>query len=701
MYPVTNEFQEKIKRKFDRRVFGRIIIDYTSGEMDQSVEVLTSGNANVSYPNQVTDGISLVGAKYASLDGSWKLNGDYRLASTDGKSQMGWWSDALSNSDGSISAWIAVKFQPRPIHSLKLSGDDKRGEYPVDFDIVLKNEKGETLFIDTIRDNNKVHWVKQLDDAVTQVVSIEYKIKRWSHPYRQAKISEIFTNIQEIYEDKDLISIDLLEEVGITGGTVYEGSISSNEIRVRLNNIDGKFHEGNKQSPLYQLLKPDRRIRAELGVQLDSGQKEFAPLGVFWSKQWKSDSKKVYAEVIGRDMLDKLMETDFKMESPLRNISLYDLALTVLKDVDITEKYYWIDNELKDYIVPYVYLEDKSHREVLRMITEACLGRTYCDRQGVIRVEGSIEASKQFEVEVSERINISKEYQIVDEIEEASGKTASLDGSWKLGEYELVGKDEDYQLGWWGNQLSNSQCLFSSPYPKTAISFLSKSISQLLVIGDDKRLEYPVDYNIYIYNSDGDLIITKEIRGNDQIASQVRVSENPTDAIKVELEILKWSHPHRQAKIVEFIDMPFELGITKADYFKKQNPSNERSFANYIEVIASPLDEDGEELDEVLVIAKDEESIKNDKQYTLAFPKNYFIQTKEAAQDIADRLLEKYNNPAVIRELKLDWRGNPALELNDIISIEEYEEINKYRVIKNDIKYTGGLKATLQGRRII
>ncbi|HAE92502.1 MAG TPA: hypothetical protein DCG60_07655, partial [Tissierella sp.] len=312
MYPVTNEFQEKIKRKFDRRVFGRVIIDYTSGEMDQSVEVSTSGNANISYPNQVTDGISSVGVKYASLDGSWKLNGEYSLAPTDGKRQMGWWSDVLSNSDGGISVWIAVNFQPRPIHSLKLSGDDKRGEYPVDFDVVLKNEKGETLFIDTIRDNNKVHWVKSLDDAVTQVVSIEYKIKRWSHPYRQAKISELFTSIQEIYEDKDLMSIDLLEEVSSTGGTIYEGSISSNEIRVRLNNIDGRFHEGNKRSPLYQLLKPDRRMRAELGIQLDNGRKEFVSLGVFWSKQWKSDSKKAYAEVIGRDILDKLMETDFK-----------------------------------------------------------------------------------------------------------------------------------------------------------------------------------------------------------------------------------------------------------------------------------------------------------------------------------------------------------------------------------------------------
>nr|WP_312667838.1 hypothetical protein [Tissierella praeacuta] len=523
MYPVTNEFQEKIKRKFDRRVFGRVIIDYTSGEMDQSVEVSTSGNANISYPNQVTDGISSVGVKYASLDGSWKLNGEYSLAPTDGKRQMGWWSDVLSNSDGGISVWIAVNFQPRPIHSLKLSGDDKRGEYPVDFDVVLKNEKGETLFIDTIRDNNKVHWVKSLDDAVTQVVSIEYKIKRWSHPYRQAKISELFTSIQEIYEDKDLMSIDLLEEVSSTGGTIYEGSISSNEIRVRLNNIDGRFHEGNKRSPLYQLLKPDRRMRAELGIQLDNGRKEFVSLGVFWSKQWKSDSKKAYAEVIGRDILDKLMETDFKIYSPLINNSLYDLSLMVLKDANIPEKYYWVDNELKDYIIPYVYLEPQSHREVLRKITEACLGRTYCDRQGVIKVEGSIEASKQFKVEVSERIGISKECQIVDGIEEVSGKTASLDGSWELGEYELVDRGEDYQLGWWGNQLSNSQCLFSSPYPKAAISFLSKSISQLLVIGDDKRLEYPVDYNIYIYNSDGDLIITKEIRGNDQIASQVRL----------------------------------------------------------------------------------------------------------------------------------------------------------------------------------
>lgn len=704
MYPVTNEFQEKIKRKFDRRVFGRVTIDYTSGEMDQSVEVETSGNANVSYPNQVTDGISSVAAKYASLDGSWKLDGSYKLAPTDGKRQMGWWGDVMSDENGNFpadEAFIHVTFHPRPIHRLRLSGDDKRQEYPVHFGILLFNENAEDhiVHVEIVEENTKIHWEKVLNSPITEVTGLAVVILKWSHSNRQAKISELFTSIQEVYEDKDLISLDLLEEIG--AGATTEGTVSSNEIRVRLNNNDGKFHEGNKQSPLYQLLKPDRRIRAELGVQLDNGQKEFVPLGVFWSKNWKSDSKKVYAEVVGRDMLDKLMETDFKMELPLRNISLYNLALMVLKDANIPEKYYWIDNELKDYIVPYVYLEDKSHREVLRMITEVCLGRTYCDRQGVIKIEGSIDATAQYEVEVSERINVSKEHQIVDEIQEVSAKTASLDGSWKLdGSYKLVGLDEEYQLGWWGNQLSGDQGLFSSPYPKATISFLSKAISQLSVVGDDKRLEYPIDYNIHIYNSDGDLIITKEVRGNDQVVSEVKVPENPTDVTKIELEILKWSHPGRQAKIVEFIDVPFELGITKADYFKKQNPAKEKNFANYVQVIASPLDESGEELEEVIVIAKDEESIQNDRQYTLMFPKNYFIQTTEAAQDIADRLLEKYNNPAVIRELKLDWRGNPALELGDIVSILEYDEINKYKVVKNDIKYTGGLKASLQGRRL-
>ncbi|NLA52579.1 MAG: hypothetical protein GX860_10740, partial [Alcaligenaceae bacterium] len=52
-------------------------------------------------------------------------------------------------------------------------------------------------------------------------------------------------------------------------GSLPVGNISSNEIDIRLVNEDGKFDAGNRQSPLYQLLKPNRRIKAWLGTYID------------------------------------------------------------------------------------------------------------------------------------------------------------------------------------------------------------------------------------------------------------------------------------------------------------------------------------------------------------------------------------------------------------------------------------------------
>ena len=62
------------------------------------------------------------------------------------------------------------------------------------------------------------------------------------------------------------------------------GNISANEIDIRLNNETRKFDAGNKQSSLYQLLKPNMRIRAWLGVE--------------WEDVWIVFKDKTWNEVI-------------------------------------------------------------------------------------------------------------------------------------------------------------------------------------------------------------------------------------------------------------------------------------------------------------------------------------------------------------------------------------------------------------------
>ena len=184
MYPVSADFHNKMKA--DRRqIHARVTIDYTDPHMDQSVEVSANENANASYPAQTADNVETPGKKWASLDGTcipgegwWPAPGD------PSRGQMGWWGSQLAGVDGVFSSpypTLAIEHLPRPARSLKVVGDDMRGEYPVDFDIKLYAEDNTLLRTISITDNAQVKWEQDLDPEVLDVARQELIIKKWSH----------------------------------------------------------------------------------------------------------------------------------------------------------------------------------------------------------------------------------------------------------------------------------------------------------------------------------------------------------------------------------------------------------------------------------------------------------------------------------------------------------------------------------------
>jgi hypothetical protein len=388
MYSVSNEYHDIVNA--DKvRIYGKVQIDYTDPFLDQSINVAAIEEANISFPAQTADNVQEPVGKIASLDGSWVLDGTYSLAPADGIGQMGWWGSQLAGSGGAFTApypTLTVTFLPRPITKLKVVGDSARGEYPMDFTVKLYGTADALLYTETVASNLLISWNKTLNNAITQVVKMVLEITKWSHQGRQCKIVEFFTSIQEVYED-DVLMINLLEEREVSQGSLPVGNISSNEIDIRLVNNNRKFDAGNTQSPLYQTLKQNRRIKAWLGVDTSTG-KEYVPLGVFWSGDWNVPEQDVYAQTTGRDRLEMLRKSTYSTSQVQINQTLYSLAIGVLDDAGLTEEEYFVDTELQDYLVPYSYFEDQSHREALRKIAEACLGQVYCDRNGVIRIEG-------------------------------------------------------------------------------------------------------------------------------------------------------------------------------------------------------------------------------------------------------------------------------------------------------------------------
>lgn len=105
----------------------------------------------------------------------------------------------------------------------------------------------------------------------------------------------------------------------------------------------------------------------------------------------------------------------------------------------------------------------------------------------------------------------------------------------------------------------------------------------------------------------------------------------------------------------------------------------------------------------IVVSDSDSDSIDENGEKVYRLPVNPLIQETATAEDIAADLISFYSDPR--NDLMLTWRGNPALELGDIIVVPEYQRglINsraRFKVYKLQTEYDGGLKQNISARRI-
>ena len=648
MYLTTQEFTNKMRAE-KRRVLGRVRIDFTDPFLDQSIQVEASEQANVSYPVQTADAVSEPYAKYAALDGTWVLGADWALApSADEASicQMGWWGSQLAQTDGSfIQPYpsLTITHAIRPIYDLRVVGDSKRGEYPVDFTIDLYATDGTLLYTEAVTGNTSVSWQKTLPVPVLDVTKQVLTITKWSHAGRQVKILEFFTAIQETYEGDDILLVSLLEEREVSQGSLPVGNISANEITIRLDNTNRKFDAGNPNSPLHGLIKPNRRIRAWLGVEHEDGAKEWVPLGVFWCGDWEAPEDELYAQTRGRDRLELLRKSTYSTSQVQISKTLYDLAIAVLQDAGLKPNEYWVDDELKEFVVSYAYFEPQSHREALRKIAEACLGQVFCDRNGVLRIEGPSYTERRTEEQLG---------------------TYFLEGAYpaEITALEVYGiGPDDY---------------FSKDNP-------SKSDEMANYIEVETQPLRPVAVAEEVYRSNEVINIPA---GGTKILT---VYYNKTPCIEATASL----------------EGATNTVIQSATYYawganiKLYNAGD--TAENVILVInAKPLEVKNKEK----AIAQDEVSIRENGLIRYTFPGNPLVQTLSVAQTIANKLLQLYKDSR--RDVEIEWRGNPALELGDIILISDYQRGREdirgfYYITKQELEWDGALRAKLEGRRAI
>jgi len=343
---------------------------------------------------------------------------------------------------------------------------------------------------------------------------------------------------------------------------------------------------------------------------------EWVPLGTFWSGDWSVPEDGVYAQTTGRDRLELLRKSTYSTSQVQQNKTLYDLAVAVLQDAGLKSDEYWVDPELQQYTIPYAYFEPQSHREALRKIAEACLGQVYCDRNGIVRVEGpSLLASK---------------------------TTADL----TITQDDYFKKDNPVR---WG-QIAN--------YIEVETQPLRPDVSQEVYRSND-----PVS-----------------IAAGQTLT--LTVYYNQTPCINASASLVGATNTIISAATY------YAWG---ADITLKNNGTTAESVT--IVINAQPL----KIMNKEKAIAKDEQSITDNGLIRYTFPANSLVQTLSIAQTIANKLLASFKDPR--RDVEVEWRGNPALLLGDRAKVTDRNEQNDYYVVRQELEYSGALRARLSGRR--
>ncbi|MNB67121.1 hypothetical protein D3C75_136040 [compost metagenome] len=375
-----------------RKVHAKVEITYTDPFSDNTIEIIADTNSS-SSTEYLIDGITETSQPYASLTRN-DLTGFYKpLPNPVTKvNPPAWWGRKLSDVAGYLNEVITIKFSPRSINSLRLDGDSALNEYPRDFYYVLYSGVTQVYRTD-VTNNTQVHWLHEMPDTLLAVDRMELHVTRINRPNAVLKIAEMFTNIVETYYTEDIVTINLLDEIGYASNSVPIGNISANEVDISIDNTNRRFDLNNNRSSLYGFVKRNRKVRVWFGTGIE-GEPEWVEMGTFWTTSWDISSDSLVATLTARDRLDVLRHTIFDTSALYAYKSLYELFQIILNDAGLVQDVdYELDNDLSNIAIPYAWFPKQSHREALQHLASCYIIQVFCMRNGMIRVNLDLDAT--------------------------------------------------------------------------------------------------------------------------------------------------------------------------------------------------------------------------------------------------------------------------------------------------------------------
>ena len=244
--------------------------------------------------------------------------------------------------------------------------------YPVDFTIESDNNTVEII------GNDDGHFVTE--EIFNAATFLRFTPSVMVNGRSRFRIHQLTMGIGIYFDNKKIRSASKKEHI-----SPISEELPTIDFNLTVENKDRAYDVENSESTV-NFLEPGQEILVLYGQELDDGTVEWLPGATVSLKEWSADDEEM--SFSASDRFDGMNATYHKGLYRESGISLYDLATDVFDDAGVDHRTYWLDPYLKDVLVknpmPVV-----THKEALQIIANAGRCILYQDRNGDIFLKSS------------------------------------------------------------------------------------------------------------------------------------------------------------------------------------------------------------------------------------------------------------------------------------------------------------------------
>lgn len=379
MIEVSQKYKQAVYAP-TRKTAAKVTFEILDNEAYDDNTSIVTGEAPISRKSQLTNKVRLMSHKYATFERDyWKLDGSFHIPPVPEEapeSELGWWSEDISNSEGVFTPYQVLEFLFSEEHNsmgLTITFDVLANEYASEFDIDVYRIDDSPIWHESVVGNTKATYV--MIHGLDNYGKIVITIKKWAKPYRRCRITEVDFGVIMDYEGDKLINLNVIEEMNVAGDT-----LPINEVKFTIDNSNREFNILNPEG-FYRFLKERQEIYFSIGVEIAEDIFEFIGFKKFYLTDWQSDEGALTSTFTARSILEIADQKEYLPGAVVSN--LYELAEDVLAFVGIGD--YHIDPALQE--IPTTGFPEKINaRSALQCIGIAGKCAVYQDRKGVLNI---------------------------------------------------------------------------------------------------------------------------------------------------------------------------------------------------------------------------------------------------------------------------------------------------------------------------